>query len=170
MNAYDDQLHDQHLVRKTLSGNRISGFLDIPITTIESRLHKARRQLHRPKVRKILENLLHTPIEILEKGRKRMPKVEVRLGTDLIPMCKTDSEAENLLDQISTLRNRFLKEKQLTIPPVRVRDNMAFPPRAFRIEIENEVVFRGELLEEEFADTIVEKLADSVQAQAEAFR
>lgn len=151
------------------SYRQIARFLDLPITTIESRLYKARQKLNQPHVRNILENLANTPIHILEKGRPPMDKVVVKLGDDLIPLCKTEIASENLIDQISALRKQLSTQQQLFLPPVRVRDWIELPKRAYQIHIEENIVFEGKLEETETADKITQQLAKSVEEHADQF-
>jgi len=126
------------------SYQQIASLLDLPITTIESRLYKARQNLNQPRVRTLLEELLQAPLHILDKGRFTMPKIEVVFGESFIQHFKNENSKDLILSQISNLRRTFAQENQLQIPPIRLKDDVELNENTFQIHIDEEVVYQCE--------------------------
>lgn len=71
--------------------------------------------------------------------------MELEVGYGIIPLID-ESQSDNLLRRIVSIRRQVMGELGLVLPTVRVRDNLRLPPTAYRIKIRGEEVAHGELL------------------------
>jgi len=151
-----------------LSYREISVFLDVPITTVESRLHKVRIQLRQTALRKSLESILDlTPTR---KENTRMDPILIKIGGDLIASCEAPEDPEHdLLIQISKVREELAAEHQFNLPPVRICDDNQFQPRAYEIFLFEKPVAKGDLDTEETVRTISTHLRETVRSNQSKF-
>lgn len=71
--------------------------------------------------------------------------LEIEIGYALIPLID-ESQSDNLLRRITSIRRQLMNELGLILPIVRVRDNLRLSPQAYRIKIRREEVAKGELM------------------------
>jgi flagellar biosynthesis protein FlhA len=57
-----------------------------------------------------------------------------------------DSQSDNLLRRITSIRRQVMSELGVVLPIVRVRDNLRLSPQAYRIKIRGEEIAHGELM------------------------
>lgn len=68
--------------------------------------------------------------------------IEIELGLALIPLVSGEGK---LLQRITNLRRRIAEEMGLTVPPIRVRDNIALPQNRYVIKVRGAKVAEGEV-------------------------
>ncbi|MFO0984901.1 MAG: flagellar biosynthesis protein FlhA [Planctomycetota bacterium] len=73
----------------------------------------------------------------------KVDRLGIEIGYRLIPL--VDRPGGNLLDHIAMARKRFAAEMGVVIPPVRVKDNLAIDPSAYRVLLAQQVIGSGEL-------------------------
>lgn len=71
--------------------------------------------------------------------------LELEVGYALIPLID-DSQSDNLLRRITSIRRQVMSELGVVLPIVRVRDNLRLSPQAYRIKIRGEEIAHGELM------------------------
>ncbi|HSO26563.1 MAG TPA: flagellar biosynthesis protein FlhA [Anaerolineales bacterium] len=71
--------------------------------------------------------------------------LELEVGYAIIPLID-ESQSDNLLHRITTIRRQIMTELGLVLPIVRVRDNLRLAPSAYRIKIRGEEAAIGELV------------------------
>ncbi len=154
-----------------LSYQEISDLLNITVTTVESRLHKARQKLKiefrdgysDSKRRGVLQRLTD-----IAGGDRKMDEVRIEIGCDLIAHAK-DESPEGFLAQIRELRNDLAKAHRLGLPPVRIIDKTGLRQRAFDILIREVRCKSGELSTEDSHIKVIEELRESILEQRNLF-
>ena len=86
---------------------------------------------------------METPQDMLEMVV--VDPMELEVGYAIIPLID-ESQADNLLRRIVSIRRQVMSELGLVLPSVRVRDNLRLAPTAYRIKIRSEEVAHGELM------------------------
>jgi flagellar biosynthesis protein FlhA len=71
--------------------------------------------------------------------------MELEVGYAIIPLID-ESQSDNLLRRIVSIRRQIMSELGLVLPTVRVRDNLRLTPSAYRIKIRGEEVAHGDLM------------------------
>lgn len=84
-----------------------------------------------------------TPEQMLEMVV--VDPMELEIGYNLIPLVD-DEVQDNLLRRITSIRRQLMSELGLVLPVVRIRDNLRFPPQAYRIKIRGQEVASSEIM------------------------
>ena len=145
-----------------LTYQEMSDVLGVPITTVESRLHRARNQLKKEifgqqtdaRRKKVVERL-----NIIAKEAFQMDAVRLEICGDLIPLVEAPG---TLLSEIGQMRSDLTAEHDLSVPPVRIRDNIYLASRSYMIFIHEERVAEGQLDADGDAAVLTERLKDSL--------
>jgi flagellar biosynthesis protein FlhA len=85
--------------------------------------------------------------DLTQEGLKELLKVDrmgIEIGYRLIPMVEAPGSG-NLLDHIAMVRKQFAQQYGLVVPPIRMRDNLALEPNAYRILLGGQEIGRGDL-------------------------
>ena len=159
-----------------LSYQEISDILGVPITTIQSRLHKARKRLKNEIVRIILGKQvkgkcrnLEDRLKLIAKRVYKMDAIRLEIGWELIPFVKTDVQAGNILFHVKQIREALAAELQFSMPPVRIRDDVNLPSRGYKLFILENPVVQGELRAEDDAAVLSSHLAECVKKHRDDF-
>lgn len=74
----------------------------------------------------------------------RVDRVGLEIGYRLIPLVE-DKAGSGILEHVAQLRRRFAMRHGVLLPPVRIKDNIKLPPRAYRVTIGGQEVAAGEI-------------------------
>ncbi len=74
----------------------------------------------------------------------QVDRVGLEIGYRLIPLVE-DKAGSGILEHVAQLRRRFALRHGVVLPPVRIKDNIKLPPRAYRITIGGQEVASGEV-------------------------
>ena len=154
-----------------MSYKEVAERLVVTVSTVESRLFRVRSLLkdvwYQESVASDRRNLLKRLRELSEKGTS-VDDIKIEIGCDLITCVEKNSSA-NLIAEITDLRGRLPDD--LTLPPVRIVDNVDLAPSTYKIHLLEQVESEGTVSGVEQAlKEVVSALEQSVLAQSDRFR
>jgi len=74
----------------------------------------------------------------------KVDRVCLEIGYRLIPLVQ-DGNGGGILEHIAQLRRRFALREGVVLPPVRIKDNIKLPPKAYRLMVGGQEVATGEI-------------------------
>ncbi len=74
----------------------------------------------------------------------KVDRLALEIGYRLIPLVSAEKRSP-LLDHIAMLRRQFVTQLGFLVPPIRMKDNLALEPNAYRLLVSGQEVARGKL-------------------------
>ena len=90
-----------------------------------------------------------------------MDAIRMEIGLDLIPFVHRE-DPDNILTYIRRMRRDLASEFDITVPAVRVRDNIYLAARGYMIFLQEERVTEGSLQDREGATILADRLRQTI--------